>query len=216
MLFDIFETVLRVDALGARFVDVGRPAHEWELFFTRTLRDGMALTLAGAAPPFREVARAALRTTTRHQLAESALDHVLDGFRELPPHRDVEPALAALARARIPTYAFTHGSAAVACEALDRAGLRSYLRNVFSAEEIASFKPPARVYDWVCAQVDTPPARVALVAAHSWDVHGAVRAGMVGGLATRLEGRVPDVVERPHVAAERVDQVVERLLALPA
>lgn len=51
VLFDVFETMLRVDALAARLVDVGRPAHEWELFFTRALRDGTALTLAGAAPP---------------------------------------------------------------------------------------------------------------------------------------------------------------------
>ncbi|HXV92099.1 MAG TPA: hypothetical protein VD813_02275, partial [Pseudonocardia sp.] len=86
VLLDVFGTMLRVEALGARFVDVGRPAQEWELFFTRTLRDGMALTLAGAAPPFTEVARAALRATTRHRLSEQALDHVLAGFGELPPH----------------------------------------------------------------------------------------------------------------------------------
>ncbi|MHA6782574.1 HAD family hydrolase [Pseudonocardia saturnea] len=216
VLFDVFETVLRVDALGARFVDVGRPAHEWELFFTRTLRDGMALTLAGAAPPFGEVARAALRTTTGHTLSDDALDHVLDGFAHLPPHPDVEPALVALARARVPTYAFTHGSAATACAALDRAGLRTYLRGVHSAEAIGAFKPPARVYDWVCGQVDSAPERTGLVAVHSWDVHGAVRAGLVGALATRLEGRVPAVVEPPHVSAQRVDTTVDRLLALPA
>ncbi len=215
VLFDVFETVLRVEALGDRFRDVGRPAHEWELFFTRTLRDGMALTLAGQAPPFGEVARAALRTTVGHTLTDEALDHVLSGFAHLPPHRDVEPALVTLARARVPAYAFTHGDPRTACDALDRAGLRTYLRGVHSAEAIASFKPPARVYDWVCAQVDTPPERVALVAAHSWDVHGAVRAGMVGGLATRLEGAVPTVVDRPHVSAERVDLVVDGLLALP-
>jgi 2-haloacid dehalogenase len=216
VLVDVFETMLRVDALAARFTDVGRPAHEWELFFTRALRDGMALTLAGAARPFAEVARAALRTTARHTLSEDALDHVLGGFAHLPPHRDVEPALVALARARVPTHAFTHGPARTACDALDRAGLRTYLRGVHSAESIASFKPPARVYDWACAQVDVPRDRVALVAAHSWDVHGAVRAGLVGGLATRLEGAVPAVVDTPHVAAERLDEVVERLLALPA
>ena len=64
VLIDVFETMLQVAALGPRFVDVGRPEHEWELFFTRTLRDGMALTLAGGARSFTEVARAALRTTT--------------------------------------------------------------------------------------------------------------------------------------------------------
>jgi 2-haloacid dehalogenase len=216
VLIDVFETMLRVEGLGARFVDVGRPEHEWELFFTRTLRDGMALTLAGGVRPFAEMARAALRTTTGHQLSEEALDHVLAGFRELPPHPDVEPALMALARARVPAYAFTHGTAAVACDALDRAGLRTYLRGVHSTEQIGVFKPPARAYHWACRQVDAPADRVGLLAAHSWDVHGAVRAGLVGGLATRLEGAVPAVVVAPHVVGVGLDEVVDELLALPA
>lgn len=215
VLVDVFETMLRVRELGPRFVDVGRPEHEWELFFARVLRDGMALTLAGGVRPFAEVARAALRTTTGHRLSEDALDHVLAGFRELPPHPDVEPALRALARARVPAYAFTHGQAAVACAALDRAGLRTYLRGVLSTEEIGVFTPPARAYHWACREVETPPERVALVAAHSWDVHGAVRAGLVGGLATRLEGVVPAVISTPHVSATRLDDVVEAVLALP-
>src|SRR5690606_41286108 len=63
VLFDAFETMLRVDALRSRFIDVGRPEHEWELFFTRTLRDGMAHTLAGSVRPPAEVARAPLPTT---------------------------------------------------------------------------------------------------------------------------------------------------------
>jgi 2-haloacid dehalogenase len=64
--------------------------------------------------------------------------------------------------------------------------------------------------------VEAPAGRVGLVAVHSWDVHGAVRAGLVGALATRLEGRVPEVMAAPHVTAERLDEVVDRLLELPA
>ena len=45
VLFDVFETLLRLEPLRARLIDVGRPAHELELFFARTLRDGMAYTL---------------------------------------------------------------------------------------------------------------------------------------------------------------------------
>lgn len=215
VLLDVFETVLRVDALRSRFVDVGRPEHECELFFTRTLRDGMALTLAGGVRPFAEVARAALRTTTGHTLSDPALDHVLEGFRELPPHEDAEPALMALARARIPVHALTHGSVEVASAALDAAGLRTYLRGLLSTEQIRSFKPPGRVYHWACQQIEVPADRVALVAAHWWDVHGAVRAGLVGALATRLEGGVPDIAARPHVVGERLDDVVKHLLDLP-
>ena len=216
VLLDVFETVLRVDALRSRFADVGRPEHECELFFARTLRDGMALTLSGAAPPFGDVARAALRTVVGPELSPEAVEHVLGGLRELPPHPDVEPALLQLTRARVPVYAFTHGDPAVAAAALDRAGLRTYLREVLSTQAVRAFKPAPRTYRWGCERVDSPPDRTALVAAHSWDVHGAVRAGLVGALATRLEGWVPDIFDRPHVVAERLDDAVIRLLNLPA
>lgn len=215
VLIDVFGTMLQLEGLRSRFVDVGRPGHELELFFVRTLRDGMALTLAGEAPPFAEVARSALITTSGRALSEEAVQYVLAGFAELPPHPDVEPALQVLAGAGVPAYAFTHGSAAVVSKALDRAQLRSYLRGVLSCETLGSFKPPPGVYRWACQQVNSAPGLTALVAAHSWDVHGAVRAGLIGGLATRLEGGMSDVVVAPHVVAENLDAVVERLLALP-
>lgn len=55
VLVDVFETMLALEGLRRRFVDIGLPGHELELFFARVLRDGMALTLAGEAPPFGEV-----------------------------------------------------------------------------------------------------------------------------------------------------------------
>lgn len=215
VLIDVFDTMLQLEGLRPRFVDVGRPEHELELFFARTVRDGMALTLAGEAPPFAEVARSALITTTGRTLSEEAVRYVLAGFEELPPHPDVEPALMMLASAGVPAYAFTHGSAEVVAKALDKAQLRSYLRGVLSCEQLSSFKPPPTVYQWACRQVNAAPGNTALVAVHSWDVHGAVRAGLLAGLATRMEGGMSDVVAAPHVVAENLDDVVERLLALP-
>ncbi|MFC4002313.1 HAD family hydrolase [Prauserella oleivorans] len=214
VLFDVFETLVRLEPLRERFVAAGRPAHELELFFARTLRDGMAYTLAGEAPRFREVAAAQLMVTSGYQLDRDAADHILDGFAELPLHPDAQPAFDLLADAGVPCYGFTHGSAAILETVLDRHGIRHKLRGVLSAEAIRSFKPPARVYHWACEQAGAEPAATALVAVHSWDTHGAVRAGLLAGLATRLEGGVPGIVERPHVVAERVDEVVAGLLSL--
>jgi 2-haloacid dehalogenase len=216
VLIDVLETMLQIEGLRPRFVDVGRPEHELELFFARTLRDGMALTLAGQAPPFGEVARSALITTTGRTLSEEAVLYILAGLEELPPHPDVEPALVMLAEAGVAAYAFTHGSPDVTKHALDRTQLRSYLRGVLSTQEIASFKPPPAVYQWACKQTNAAPATTALIAVHSWDVHGAVRAGLLGGFATRHEGGMSDVIAAPHVVAENLDGVVERLLSLPA
>jgi 2-haloacid dehalogenase len=124
----------------------------------------------------------------------------------------VEPALRLLSEAGVPAHAFTHGSAEVAQAALTGAGVRTLLRGVHSAEVIAAFKPPARVYHWVCAEVGSEPARTALVAAHAWDCHGAGRAGLRTGYVTRLEGEHPAVFDEPTFSSPTLDGVVRALL----
>ena len=146
--------MLRVEALRARFVDVGRPEHEWELFFTRTLRDGMALTAGRRGSPVR---RGGPGRAAHHHRAPAvrggARPRAAAASASCRRTRTWSRRCMALARARVPAYAFTHGTGAVACDALDRAGLRTYLRGVLSTEEIRAFKPPARVYHWACQQV---------------------------------------------------------------
>jgi 2-haloacid dehalogenase len=212
VLLDVFGTLLRLDALAVRFTELGRPEHEFDLFFARVLRDGMAFSLAGSAPPFADVATNQLRITSG--LDEEAISYVLAGFSELPAQPDAHAAIEALRGAEIPCYAFTHGSPEIAEGSLGYAGLRDRLDGVLSAQSIHSFKPPARVYEWACEQVGSPRERTALVAVHSWDTHGAACAGLLAGLATRLEGLVPEIIEPPHVAAHGLDEVAAGLLAL--
>lgn len=215
VLFDLFETCLQLEGLRPRFAALGRPGHELELFFARLLHQGMAMTLAGEAPPFAVVAADMLRRTSGRDLTDAQVASVIDGFRELPVHPDVAPALRRLAEAGVPAYGFTHGSAEVAGAALGAGGVRDLFVDVMSCAELKQFKPPAAVYHWACDRIATAPARTALVAVHSWDVHGAVSAGLVGAFCERLEGRVPDAVAVPHVAGPALDDVVEGLLALP-
>ncbi|PRX46057.1 2-haloacid dehalogenase [Prauserella shujinwangii] len=214
VLFDVFETLVQLAPLRDRFTEVGRPGHELELFFARCLRDGMAFTLAGEAPRFRDIARAQLAITSGHTLSADAIEYVLDGFALLPLQPDAEPAFDLLAAEDVRAYGFTQGSASVLESILDREGLAGKLAGVLSAEEIRAFKPPARAYHWACERAGAAPEDTALVAVHSWDIHGAVRAGLLAGFATRLEGAEHALAERAHVTAERVDQVVEALLGL--
>jgi 2-haloacid dehalogenase len=212
VLFDVFGTLLRLDPLAGRFAEVGRPEHEFELFFARVLRDGMAFSLAGKAPSFAAVAANQLRITSR--LDEDAISYVLAGFSELPAQLDAPAAIEAFRVGGIPCYGFTHGSPEIAEASLSHAGLAGRLEGVLSAQSIHSFKPPPRVYEWACELLGSPRERTALVAVHSWDTHGAVCAGLLAGLATRQEGLVPEIIEPPHVAAPGLDAVAAGLLAL--
>ena len=94
--FDVVETLISLEPLRRRFVEIGMHASTLERWFDRMLRDGMALTLAGDYAPFPEVARAALRVIGGGRLSDDDVSHVLDGFATLPAQPDAEQAMQVL------------------------------------------------------------------------------------------------------------------------
>jgi hypothetical protein len=70
--FDVVETLISLEPLRDRFVEIGLPATTLERWFTLMLRDGMALTLAGGYQPFPAVAESALRVIGGGRLTDEA------------------------------------------------------------------------------------------------------------------------------------------------
>lgn len=216
VLLDLFETVLRVDTMRRRFVDVGRPEHECELFMAYALRDGLAFALSGTPTSFGRVARDAMRAATGYKLSDEALEHLLEGMLTLATYPDAEVALATLAQARIPVWLIVQGSGKTTLGALDYNALRTFLRGVFTTDEMGLMIPDPEAYLHCCRKMRSDPARTAFLSSHAWAVHGAAKAGLVTGLAMRSKGGAPTTMELPHVTADRLDHVVDRLLQLPS
>ena len=59
------------------------------------------------------------------------------------------------------------------------------------------------MYLWAAGICDVAPDRMALVAAHGWDVLGAQRAGLTGAWFPRSERVYAAVYEPPHVTGRR-------------
>ncbi len=212
--FDVVETLMSLEPLRQRFSDYGLPSALLERWFDRLLRDGMALTLAGDYEPFPRVAAAALRTLTRGDIDDAAVEHVMAGFAELPAHSDAEPAMRLLADAGISMVCLSNGAARTTEEFLDRTGLREYVEEVISVADVRSWKPPARVYEYALERIGRTAAEVALVAVHAFDCHGARRVGLTTGWASRLEGHYPDIFEPADVEGTDLVEVARGLLAL--
>lgn len=213
--FDVIETLMPLAPLQERLAAAGQPPDLLELWFTQTLRDGMALSAAGDYVPFRDVAVAALHTLTSDRLSDEEAGQVLAGFESLPPHPDVLPALKRLAAAGVRMATLTNGSAQVVESFAERAGLEPYLDKVITTAEVLRWKPPPIVYRYAAESLGVPPGRLALVAAHAWDCHGAKRAGLVTGWVSRLETRYPPVFAAPDVTGRTLVEVADGLLSLP-
>jgi 2-haloacid dehalogenase len=149
----------------------------------------------------------------RRHVPDDAVAHVLAGFREVEPHPDVGPGLAALADAGITAVALTNGSADLTRAFLARAGLASRFAAVHDVAEVARWKPAAAPYRAVLATHATDAADAAMISVHPWDVLGAQAAGMVGAWLDRDRTAYPAAFGAPDVAAADLPALVEGLSA---
>jgi 2-haloacid dehalogenase len=184
-----------------------------ERLFTHLLRDGFALAASGAYRPFRDVADCALAAEAP-ALTASQREAVLGAFSLLDAHPDARPALEHLHRAGVPVVALTNGASATTTALLERAGLDTLVARVISVDEVRAWKPAPAPYRHAADVLGVEPGRLAHVAVHAWDVHGAHRAGLVTGWASRREGVFPVTFDPPDVTGADLVEVADRLLAL--
>ena len=211
--FDVNETLLDLSPVASSLVELGRPEHLLPTVFARTLLTGFATTVAGSWCRFRDAFDAALAQVT--DLPDEDRARVVAAFEELVPHEDVEPALRRLAEAGVRAVTLSHGSPGVAEAGLSRGGIATLVERTLSSESIRAWKPVREVYLWAAGSCGVDPGRLALVAAHGWDVQGAQRAGLTGAWFPRAERVYPAVYDPAHVTAGSIGEAVEALLALP-
>ena len=212
--FDVNETLLDLAPVRAALVELGEPEHVLPTVFTRTLLTGFAAAATGGWCRFRDAFTSALAQTTG--LRADDRERVADAFAELTPHPDVEPALRLLAGAGVRAVTLSHGSPGVAEAGLSRGGVLPLVEATMTSESIRAWKPAREAYLWAAGSCGVPPDRLALVAAHGWDVQGAQHAGLTGAWFPRSERAYPPVHQPAHVTAADLPGAVAALLALPA
>jgi 2-haloacid dehalogenase len=212
--FDVIETLMSLEPLRERLTDIGQPPTLLEAWYTRTLRDGMALSATGDYVPFADVADAALRGLTHYTISDEQVASVMAGWEELPAFPDALPAVSRLTEAGVRVACLTNGSSYLASSFVNRAGLG--VDRVISVEEVYRWKPAGVVYLYAAEVLGVPPDQMALVAAHDWDCHGAKRAGLTTGWVSRKSGGFGAPFTPPDVVGEDLTEVAAKLLALEA
>jgi 2-haloacid dehalogenase len=211
--FDVNETLLDLAPVRAALIEAGEPATLLPTVFARTLLTGFAAATVGSWCAFRDAFDAALQQAS--DLGPDARATVIEGFGELAPHPDVEPALRRRTEGGFRVVTLSHGSPGVAEAGLQRGGISALVERSLSSEAIRAWKPSREAYLWAAGSCGVAPDRMALVAAHGWDVLGAQRAGLTGAWFPRSERAYPTVYEPPHITASDLAGVVDALLALP-
>jgi len=187
--FDVNETLLDLTPLDALLGGVDA-RKRW---FGQMLQIAFVGGLTGRYVDFSTAQRASLE-----MLGLGREDEVLAQMRRLPPHPDVVPAFDRLDGLTL--VALTNSPLDVAQDQLANAGIADRFDAILSADEVQALKPQAAAYRHVADTLDVPIGDVRLVAAHGWDIAGALAAGCTAafvhrpGMALIPVGAQPDIV----------------------
>lgn len=214
-VFDVNETLLDLKALGPHFGRVfGSDAvrKEW---FGQMIQSALVSTVTGAYSDFGSIGGAALQMTAeRHniELSEEDRDSILTTVPQLPPHLETREALDLLRDAGFRLATLTNSTQQVADTQMENSGLGEYFEQTMSADTVQRLKPAPEPYRMAAEKLGVEIGQIRLVAAHAWDVAGALRAGCAAAFVGR-PGKVPDpLVELPDVIGADLLEVAKGII----
>jgi 2-haloacid dehalogenase len=215
-VFDVNETLLDLSALDERFERHFGDASARAEWFGQFQQSWLTATVVGLYRDFATIAGTALTMVAALrgvELTDEATQDILSGMRELPPHPEVRDALERMRDSGLRLAALTNSTGQVAETQLANAGLRDLFDKALSADDAGRLKPAPEPYRMAADSLGVEVSQVRLVAAHSWDIAGAMRVGCAGAFVGR-PGKVLDpLFERPDVVGSDLLEVAERIIA---
>jgi 2-haloacid dehalogenase len=214
--FDVIGTVFPLEALRPAIVGLGLPPAGLEGWFAAALRDAFALSAAGDFEPFTTVLRGALDQVLAEQRlspSASARAKLMAQFTHLPARPDARQAFETARRAGLRVMALSNGASAATWSLLKGSYLDGLVEHVVSVEDVQVFKPRREVYEHAARVAGVKARRLALVAAHPWDVNGAKAAGLTAAYVS-AERPLSSGMRLPDVEAPSLAAAVRALVAL--
>ena len=216
-VFDVNETLLDLAALDPHFERVFGDASVRRLWFSQMLQSALVATVTDAYTTFGEAADAALQMTAERQgveVSDADEREILGGLRELPPHPEVAEGLDRLRDAGFRLATLTNSTQEVAEAQIRNSGLADRFEQVLSADTARRLKPAPAPYRMAARTLGIPERELRLVAAHAWDVAGALRAGCAAAFVARQP--FDPLVERPDVVGKDLGEVADGIIAAEA
>jgi len=139
---------------------------------------------------------------------------LLDAFSVLPPYDDVRDCLDRFEASEFDLFALSNGSLSAVRRLLETAQIADRFVDVVSVEEIETFKPDPAVYRHFLKRANVPAENAWLISGNSFDVIGALSAGLHAAWVRRSPAAVYDPwgIE-PTITVAGLDELHARIIS---
>lgn len=220
IFFDVNETILDLGSMqDSVSAALGGRKDLMKLWFLTMLHDSLVDTATGKYHDFATIGTAALMMVAESNgiaITEAKARAAIVGpLLSLPAHGDVKEGLKALKDHGYLMVTLTNSSNLGVKTQMENAGLTEFFTRRLSIEDIKTYKPFLKTYEWAAAQMGVKPDEALMVAAHGWDVAGAKAAGMQTAFVARPGQVLYPLAEKPDYMVKDIKELAEILDALP-
>jgi 2-haloacid dehalogenase len=214
--FDVNETLLDLRPLDPVFERLFDDASVRAQWFALMLQVAFVGAITDRYVDFTTAQRAALEMVAQRHggtLPPDAADRVAATMRKLPAHPDVAAALSRLRAGGHQLAALSNSPQDVERAQLAHAGLTDRFDSILSADTVRALKPRREPYELAARTFGVPISEVTLVAAHAWDVAGALAAGCRAAFVARPGMPRNPIDPEPDFVGADLGEIADRILA---
>jgi 2-haloacid dehalogenase len=214
--FDVNETLLDLRPLDVLFEEMLGDASLRAQWFAQMLQVAFVGAITDRYVDFTSAQRAALDMVAQRRdarLTAGDADRVVAAMSALPAHPDVPDALARLSAGPYRLAVLSNSPVEVEQAQLEHAGLTDHFDAILSADSVRALKPRREPYELAARTFAVPVADVMLVAAHAWDIAGALAAGCQAAFVARPGMPRNPIDPQPHLVGADLGEIADQVLA---
>ncbi len=107
----------------------------------------------------------------------------------------------------------TNSAPATVEQQLKNAGLTEFFDRSFSIDAVTKYKPAAEASQYGARELRVSIGDLRMIAAHAWDVHGALRAGCAAAFIARPGHALFPIGPKPDISASDLRAAADQIIA---
>jgi 2-haloacid dehalogenase len=214
LVFDVNETLLDLRSLNTFFENKFGSTAVTKEWFDQFIQNSFVSTITNIYQPFGKIALAALEMLGkkyRTVVTDEDKMELANMMKSLPAHPEVKECLIMAKELGYSLVTLTNSTEEVVSAQLKNAGIFTYFDFVFSADSVKRLKPAPDPYQLVATELKLPQNELMLVAAHSWDIEGALSVGSRAAFISRPGKFLNPLASKPQIVAEDLFDFLTKL-----
>jgi len=212
IVFDAYGTLFDVNSAAEKCK--GKIGDKWEGFanFWRTtqLEYTWLRSLMKRHKDFWQVTEDSLDKSMKTFSIDSSMkNELLDLYKKLSPYSEVKGVLSSLKEKKYKLAILSNGTPDLLNELVKSNNLENIFDDLFSIEEVGTYKPDSKVYDMPIKKYQIKTDEIAFLSANSWDVSGGGNYGYNAIWVNRNKNIFDNLDYKPKNEVNDLTQIVD-------